>query len=83
MNERYQRQAVEQLQELSKKDDPFFLQYWPLYPLNFVHDGQAKSLNGGFHAEKLQLLDGWIGELLGELDKTDEADNTMVVLHGR
>ena len=79
MNERYQRQAVEQLQELSKKDEPFFLQYWPLYPLNFVHDGQAKSLNGGFHAEKLQLLDGWIGELLGELDKTGEADNTMVV----
>lgn len=79
MNERYQRQTVEQLRELSKKEEPFFLQYWPLYPLNFTHDGQAKSLNGGFHAEKLQLLDGWIGEVLEEIDKLGESENTMVV----
>ena len=79
MNKRYQRQAVEQLDELAKKDKPFFLQYWPLYPLNFVHDGQAESLNGGFMAEKLQVLDGWIGELFAKLDETGEADNTLVV----
>ena len=79
MNERYQSQIIEQLEDLSGKDEPFFLQYWPLYPLNFVHDGQAKSLNGGFHAEKLQLLDGWIGELFDKLDALGEADNTLVV----
>ena len=39
MNERYQRQTLEQLQSLATKDKPFFLQYWPLWPLNFVHDG--------------------------------------------
>lgn len=80
MNERYQRQILEQLRELSKKDKPFFLQYWPLYPLNFVHDqDQALSENGGFMAEKLQLLDGWIGELLKEVDTLGIAKNTIVV----
>ena len=81
MNERYQRQALEQLQALASGEKPFFLQYWPLYPLNFVHDAdQNLSRNGGFHAEKLQLLDGWIGELLDEVDRLGIADNTLVVL---
>ena len=30
MNERYQRQTIEQLQSMAAKDEPFFLQYWPL-----------------------------------------------------
>jgi arylsulfatase A-like enzyme len=81
MNVRYQRQAVEQLKDLAKKDEPFYLQYWPLYPLNFVHDNeQNQTLNGGFHAEKLQLLDSWFGEFFVELDKIGIADNTIVVL---
>ncbi len=81
MNERYQAQIVEQLQGLAKKDEPFFLQYWPLWPLNFVHDGeQNKSLNGGFHAEKLQLIDGWLGDLFDEVDRLGIAENTLVVL---
>jgi arylsulfatase len=81
MNERYQRQIIEQLGALATKDEPFFLQYWPLYPLNFVHDqDQAVSLNGGFMAEKLQLLDGWIGELLAEVERLGITDNTLVVL---
>ena len=81
MNERYQRQTLEQLQTLAKQDKPFFLQYWPLWPLNFVHDGeQNKSLNGGFHAEKLQLIDGWLGEIFDEVDKLGIAGNTLIVL---
>ena len=45
MNERYQHQTLEQLQKLAGKDKPFFLQYWPLWPLNFVNDpGQSLSL---------------------------------------
>jgi len=80
MNVRYQRQTVEQLQRLAADDEPFFLQYWPLYPLNFVHDNEQNlSANGGFHAEKLQLLDGWIGELLDEVEHLGIADNTLVV----
>ena len=81
MNVRYQKQAIEQLQQLSKSDKPFYLQYWPLYPLNFVHDQTPnKSLNGGYMAEKLQLLDTWFGEFLAEMDKLGIADNTLVVL---
>ena len=80
MNERYQAQAIEQLEQLAGRDEPFFLQYWPLYPLNFVYPDQAISRNGGFHADKLQLLDGWIGDLLAKLDETGKAHNTIVML---
>lgn len=80
MNARYQRQAIEQLESLAAKDEPFFLQYWPLYPLNFVYPEEALSRNGGFHADKLQMLDGWIGDLLSKLEETGEADNTIVMI---
>ena len=80
MNERYQRQILEQLERLAGEDEPFFLQYWPLYPLNFVYPDQAISRNGGFHADKLQLLDGWIGDLLTRVDELELRDNTIVIL---
>lgn len=80
MNLRYQRQALEQLDRLASQDDPFFMQYWPLYPLNFAYPDQAVSRNGGFHADKLQVLDGWIGEVLAKLDETGKADNTVVMI---
>ncbi len=80
MNERYQRQILEQLEELAGQDEPFFLQYWPLYPLNFAYPEQSISRNGGFHADKLQLLDGWLGELFDRVDELGIADNTVVVL---
>ena len=80
MNERYQRQVIEELNRLAGKDEPFFLQYWPLYPINFVHDqDQNASRNGGTMAEKLQLLDGWIGALFDEVDRLGIADNTLIV----
>ncbi|EEE45795.2 sulfatase-like hydrolase/transferase [Roseibium alexandrii] len=80
MNERYQRQILEQLERLAAEDAPFFLQYWPLYPLNFVYPDQAISRNGGFHADKLQLLDTWIGDLLAKVDALGLRDNTIVML---
>ncbi len=80
MNLRYQRQALEQLEQLASQDDPFFMQYWPLYPLNFAYPDEAVSRNGGFHADKLQVLDGWIGEVLAKLDETGKADNTIVMI---
>jgi len=80
MNVRYQHQVMEELNRLAGEDEPFFLEYWPLYPINFVHDQEQNlSRNGGFMAEKLQLLDGWIGELFDEVDKLGIADNTLVV----
>lgn len=79
MNHRYQRQALEQIDSLAKKDEPFFFQYWPLWPLNFTHDGQAKSRNGGTMAEKLQQIDVWFGEITKKVDDLGIADNTMIV----
>lgn len=81
MNLRYQRQTLEQLEILAKGDKPFFLQYWPLWPLNFVNDQeQNESLNGGHFAEKLQKLDGMLGEVFDKVDELGIADNTVVVL---
>ena len=81
MNLRYQRQTLEQLEELANSDAPFFLQYWPLWPLNFVNDQeQNESLNGGHFAEKLQRLDGMLGEVFEKVDELGIAENTLVVL---
>lgn len=81
MNLRYQRQILEQLDLLAKEDKPFFLQYWPLWPLNFVNDQeQNESINGGHFAEKLQRLDGMLGELINRVDELGIAENTLIVL---
>ncbi len=80
MNDRYQRQIIEQLNQLAAKEEPFFLEYWPLYPLNFVYPDQSISQNGGFMADKLELLDGWLGDLFDEVDRLGIAENTVVVL---
>ncbi|MDJ0992660.1 MAG: sulfatase-like hydrolase/transferase [Dinoroseobacter sp.] len=80
MNERYQRQILEQLDRLSGEEAPFFLQYWPLYPLNFVYSDQQTSRNGGFMADKMEVIDRWFGELLTRVDEMGVAENTMVIL---
>lgn len=84
MNQRYQDQTLEQLRSLSKKAEPFFLQYWPMIPINVVRSDreQFKTQNGGTMIESMQQLDGWVGEILDELDKLGIADNTLVVLMG-
>jgi len=84
MNDRYQRQTIEQLRDLAAKDEPFFLQYWPLIPLDNTRAGRdgPESPNGGLYADKLQLLDKWVGDILTEMENLGVADNTIVVLMG-
>ena len=84
MNVRYQEQAMQHLRELAKQDEPFFLQYWPLYPLTGPRTTTEKytTANGGVYVEKMKLLDGWIGEILDEMEKLGVADNTFVVIMG-
>jgi arylsulfatase len=69
---------------LAASEKPFFLQYWPLIPLNFVRSDreQFKTANGGTAVESMQQLDGYVGEILEELDSLGIADNTIVVLMG-
>jgi arylsulfatase len=82
MNEGYQRQTIEQLQRLSKEDKPFFLQYWPMIPLEFDRTNYDKfeMPNGGTGVESLYRLDKWFGEILDEVDRLGIAKNTLVVL---
>lgn len=84
MNERYQRQTLEQLRDLAARDEPFFLQYWPLIPLDNTRAGRdgPESPNGGLYADKLQLLDTWVGDIMAEMETLGVADNTIVVLMG-
>ena len=84
MNLRYQKQALENLRELAKKDEPFFLQYWPLIPLVGPRStlAQYTTPNGGIYVEHMKLLDNWIGQILDEMDTLGIADNTLVVIMG-
>jgi arylsulfatase len=84
MNVRYQNQAMEQLRKLAAEDKPFFLQYWPLYPLTGPRTTTDKytTPNGGTYVEKMKLLDGWIGELMTEMNKLGITDNTIVIVMG-
>ncbi len=84
MNERYQRNALGQLRTLAKQDKPFFLNYWPLFPLSFVqeHRSEYNTLNGGTMADILVEVDVWIGEIINEVDKLGIAENTVIVVMG-
>ncbi len=84
MNYRYQRQAMEQLRDLASKDEPFFLNYWPLYPLTGPRTAydEYTTPNGGNYVEKMKLVDKWVGDMMAEMDQLGIADNTIVVLMG-
>ena len=84
MNVRYQNQAMAYLRHLAKQDKPFFLQYWPLYPLTGPRTTTEKytTPNGGIYVEKMKLVDQWIGDLMAEMDKLGIADNTIVAVMG-
>ena len=83
MNSRFQEQALEQLRMLAAKDEPFFLNYWPMKPVDFNRAGlELKTENRGSWVESMQVLDGWIGDLLAEADRLGVADNTIVIAMG-
>jgi len=84
MNLRYQEQALEHLRELAAKDEPFFLEYWPLIPLAGPRSTLAEytTPNGGIYVEHMKLLDDWIGDILDEMDVLGLKENTLVVIMG-
>ena len=84
MNVRYQNQAMEQLQKLAAADEPFFLNYWPLYPLTGPRTttDNYTTPNGGNYVEKMKLVDQWIGEMMDELDNLGIAEETIVIVMG-
>ena len=84
MNERYQRNALGQLRSLAQQDKPFFLNYWPLFPLSFVQEFKSEynTLNGGTIADVLVEVDEWVGEIMAEVDKLGIAENTIIIVMG-
>lgn len=84
MNERYQKNTLKELRRLAKQDKPFFLNYWPLFPLSFVRQDVKKfnTLNGGTVAESIFECDQWVGQILDEIDKLGLAENTIVLVMG-
>ncbi len=84
MNLRYHQQALDQLDELAKGDEPFFLQYWPLWPVNFSQTDieQAQTLNGGLWVERMTTADEWFGDVVAEVDRLGIADNTIIIVMG-
>ncbi|TMV09136.1 sulfatase [Ruegeria sediminis] len=84
MNQRYQDQALDQLRALAVGDQPFFLQYWPLLPLDNTRTGREgpQSPNGGLYVDKMQQLDVWLGDLFTEMEELGVAENTVVLLMG-
>lgn len=84
MNEQYQQTAMEQLGALAKQDKPFFLNYWPLYPLSFTRSDttEFKTINGGTWAERIVEVDAWIGQIVDEVDRLGIAENTIIVAMG-
>ena len=84
MNERYQKNALAQIRKLAKQDKPFFLNYWPLFPISFVqeHNSKYNTLNGGTMADILVEVDEWIGEIMKEVDDLGIAENTIIIVMG-
>ena len=84
MNQRYQDHAIEQIQTLSQKDEPFFLNYWPLFPVSFTLTDIDKfnTLNGGSMAERIFNVDQYVGEIVDEVDRLGIAENTLIVVMG-
>jgi len=84
MNQRYQDHAIEQIQILSQKDEPFFLNYWPLFPVTFTLTDieEFKTLNGGSMAESIVQIDEWVGDIIDEVDRLGIAENTLIVVMG-
>ncbi|MEM9633339.1 MAG: sulfatase-like hydrolase/transferase [Pseudomonadota bacterium] len=84
MNQAFQDKTIEELRRLSDSEEPFFLQYWPMIPLDNTRTGRdgPESPNGGLYVDKMQQLDSWLGEIFNEMEELGIAGNTIVVLMG-
>ena len=83
VNERYQQQALQALREMAQKDRPFYLNYWPQIPIAVLRErNEFLTPNGGRMVDSMHILDGYVGELMAEIEKLGIANNTLVVVMG-
>ena len=84
MNQAFQDKTLAELERLAGGEEPFFLQYWPMIPIDSTRAGRSgpESANAGLFVDKMQLLDQWLGDLFARLDELGLAENTIVVVMG-
>ncbi|WP_171123431.1 MULTISPECIES: sulfatase-like hydrolase/transferase [unclassified Ruegeria] len=84
MNQAFQDKTLSELRRLSEGEAPFFLQYWPMIPIDSTRTGRTgpESANAGLFVDKMQLLDQWLGDLFDEIDALGLLENTIVVVMG-
>ncbi|MGI9493900.1 MAG: sulfatase-like hydrolase/transferase, partial [Geminicoccaceae bacterium] len=85
VNDRFQEQALESLRTLAAGDKPFFLNYWPQIPvavLAALPNNRCVNANCGRWANAMTIVDGYIGEVLNEIEALGIADNTIVMVMG-
>jgi arylsulfatase len=84
MNQAFQDKTMEELDRLASGGAPFFLQYWPMIPLDNTRAGRSgpKSPNAGLYVDKMQLLDEYLGDLFARVDELGLSENTIIVLMG-
>jgi arylsulfatase A-like enzyme len=76
-----ERRLIEFVQRNANEKKPFFASYWPnLMDFSPPPVEQKKTYNGGTHPEALVRLDGFIGELMDELENLGIADNTLLIV---
>ncbi|WP_170377942.1 sulfatase-like hydrolase/transferase [Ruegeria atlantica] len=84
MNQAFQDKTLSELERLAGDEEPFFLQYWPMIPLDNTRAGRdgPESANGGLYVDKMQLLDQWLGDLFSKVDELGLTENTIIVVMG-
>ncbi|WP_425082047.1 sulfatase-like hydrolase/transferase [Ruegeria arenilitoris] len=84
MNQAFQDKTLSELERLAGDEEPFFLQYWPMIPLDNTRAGRdgPESANGGLYVDKMQLLDQWLGDLFAKVDELGLTENTIIVVMG-
>ena len=83
LNPRYQQQALQALRDMAKKDQPFFLNYWPQIPVAILRESpEFNTANGGRWVEAMSMVDGYVGEIIDEIKKLGIEGNTLVVVMG-
>ena len=85
VNDRFQEQALESLRTLAAGEQPFFLNYWPQIPVAILRanpDLECLNPNCGRWANAMTIVDGYIGEVLDEIEALGIGDNTIVMVMG-
>lgn len=80
MNQPFQDKTMEELRRIATANEPSFLQYCPMIPLDNTRTGRfsPESANGGPYADKMQLLDAYFGETFVEIETLEKLQTKLL-----